>query len=42
MGFHGEDGDGDAGSVRRFRMEVEDDGVVKGRWWKFGGKGTGA
>ena len=51
MGFHGEDGDGmgsDAGgSVRRFRMEVEDEegGVVKGRWWKIWGKkgkGTGS
>ena len=47
MGFHGEDGDGDVSSVRRFRMEVEDDGVVKGGLWKCGGKkgqgkGTGA
>lgn len=52
MGFHndGDDGKGsDAGTVRRFRMDVGDgenggDGVGRSRWWKFGrkkGKGKG-
>ena len=52
MGFHndGDDGKGsDAGTVRRFRMDVGDgenggDGVGRSPWWKVGrkkGKGKG-
>ncbi len=51
VGFHDDDGKGsDAGTVRRFRMDVGDgdgdgegavDEAAKSRWWKFGKKKGG-